>query len=310
MFRILTACTFLASTGASRIQADTASKIEWPGSSCEDLQRRFQNRLADLRETVEAIDVESDSELSTITRVRITTRMLGLIRTTRRARDCSWLLENDGDDLEEMRGVTSTLLAANPCAEAARSEMEAGNAIEHTAGQAQSLSRAISLLMSDDCELAESDQEEEEVDISMVPEAPEEQLEEAEDELQGRLNDLLEDQVEGAFIQLESHGPRSRGIAVRLGVFFIILFLMYLCFNVFALVAVFLTYFLLHLGGQLIGVNYLAHSGLVNPTTFQTVFGNGLAFLAAASFPVGMMACAYGTYRGLWVPTLNPTPLE
>merc|ERR1719389_8645 len=108
--------------------------------------------------------------------------MLGVARAARRSRDCSWLLDNDGDDLDGLRGVTGTLLASNPCSEAARAEMQAGS--EDEQAQLTSLTRAMSILLSDDCQVVEPEQAEEVEDV-------EGHLEQAEDEMQDRLNELV-----------------------------------------------------------------------------------------------------------------------
>merc|ERR1711865_39326 len=83
---------------------------------------------------------------------RVTMRTYGIIRTLRRARTCSWVTQNDSDEIEQARGIVQSLLAGNPCAEVARSELESGMSAETAAVEITSIRRAMSVLASDSCE--------------------------------------------------------------------------------------------------------------------------------------------------------------
>merc|ERR1711865_1298584 len=83
---------------------------------------------------------------------RVTMRTYGIIRTLRRARTCSWVTQNDSDEIEQARGIVQSLLAGNPCAEVARAELESGSSAETAQVEIASIRRAMSVLTSDSCE--------------------------------------------------------------------------------------------------------------------------------------------------------------
>lgn len=298
MFRVVLALATLVSARASRVINDNQQQLEmeatW-GSSCESLQTRFRDRLAAMQVDVEAIHL--DAEISTRARIRLTSRMLGVARILRRARECSWLLDNTGDDMDELHDITGTLLAANPCAAVARVEMEEGSSAEDQITQMQSLSRALSLLMSDDCELVEqTEQAEQEV---LANESPLEQMEEAEEELQDRLDELM-DEDSGSFIQVAS--TSSLTVARTVSVCLLVLMLAYTCLHVMAIVLMLLTVSLwfmvsvfygriLVLPGQTLSILDYAVVALVNVAGAGVFFG-------------GLIHCAYGLYNHLVSPYL------
>jgi len=211
MFRALCVWLSFASAVASRLQgqAETQLEIEF-GASCDNLQNRFHNQVHTLRVAIDARTSESF-----VTQARLSMRMHGMVRTLRRAQECDWVVENNSEDIEEMRGIMQDLLAGNPCADAARSELDAGASSEENAA----LGRAMIILMSDDCEVPEIQP----VDDTQTPEAG---LQQAEEGLQDSIDEIMdaEDEEGESFIQSDQAGRFQRFMR-GLGVFFLMLFL-------------------------------------------------------------------------------------
>jgi len=228
MSRTVFVSVLLAIAQAGRVQVHQTSAIQtqakW-GASCDSLQNQFHDRVTSIHASLEGVD--ETSELGGGARTRLSMRMYGIIRTLRRAKDCSWVIENDSADLEQMRGVVQHLLAGNQCAEAARSEMERGNSEENV----ESIPRAMNILLSDDCEAPE------------VPEGantdatPEELLQNAEDELEDGFDELNDGG--SAFIEMDK-SQTLRGFMRGVGVFFLMLFLVLACTAAAAVIAFFL----------------------------------------------------------------------
>jgi hypothetical protein len=214
MIRTVLVSVLLGSAQASRIQVQehnlsggqTQNKF---GATCEELQDNFHGRVAAIQSSLDGVD--ETSELSSMMRTRLTIRMHGIIRTLRRARECSWVLENNSEDLVQMRGLVQQFLAGNPCAEAARVEMQQASE-EHPEG----ISRAMGILLSDDCE---------------APTPQEITPEELEDEVQEGLDELTANSDESAFMEMDKTqraqllGRFLRGVAV----IFLMLFLVFAC---------------------------------------------------------------------------------
>lgn len=72
-----------------------------------------------------------------------------MARSLRRARTCSWVVDGNSEDIEQMRGIVQVMLAGNPCAQAARAELEAGASDESV----ESMQRAMRVLVSENCEV-------------------------------------------------------------------------------------------------------------------------------------------------------------
>jgi len=280
MFRTVIACALLTSTQASRIQVREVSESR--GASCEDLQSRFHDRVAGIQASLEGID----EQISVAQRTRIAFRMTGIMRTLRRARECQWVIENNSEDLVQMRGVVQQLLEANPCAEAARLELESGSSDENI----QSVSRAMSILVSDDCEVPAPPQEGGNIDAT-----PEELLQQAEDDLQ----DVLEgaDSEESAFIEVDNSGM-LRDFIKNVGVFFLMLFLILACTATMAAIALFLTAAVLFIGRMVVGPHFGLTAGMRRDRT-------GISSLIYLFAPIliggviGLPTCAYQLYNNL-----------
>jgi len=210
-------CWLLASSEASRIRehegSEHASHAKF-GASCDDLQSRFHDRVTAVHASLDGIDEQS--ELSFGARTRLTLRMYGMMRTLRRARECNWVIENNSEDLDQMRGTVQQLVAGNACAEAARLEMEQNS-------NAQAIPRAMMILLSDDCEVPLTP-ESENIDVT-----PEERLQEAEETLQDTLEELTSADGDGsAFVQVDK-AQTVRRFMRGVGVLFLMLFLLLAC---------------------------------------------------------------------------------
>lgn len=272
----------LSSAGASRIQthdeAHLSAKLEgeW-GASCDSLQNRFHTQVHTLREALDARTSES-----AFTQARLGMRMHAIIRTIRRAQECAWVVENDSEDIEEMHGILQELLAENPCAEAARSELEAGASTDSQ----EALPRAISILLSDDCEAAEIQP----LDDAPSPEA---QLQQQEESLQDAIDEIMTADEEGdSLIQLARAGG-FRSFMRAMGVAILLLFMLLACVavtafivGILALVAAFVVEFLTV--GSVAGF----FSGY-GPMVMGAVFGGGAVY---GGLPLGLVGCGYQTY--------------
>lgn len=280
MLRTVFVWVLLASAQANRIQLHEASQAQtkW-GTSCDDLQSRFHDRVTAIQASLEGIDEQSD--LSAAARTRLGMRMYGIIRTLRRARECSWVIENNSEDLDQMRGVVQLLLAGNQCAEAARLEMERGRSDEN----AESMTRAVGILMSDDCEVPETP---EGANTEMTPE---EQLQETEDEIQDRFDEVDTNGEGSAFIEADK-SQTFRGFMRGVGVFFLMLFLLLACTAAAAAIAFALTWGLMILSIIIWGRTAVVGRDGWGALGYLVIGTGGGAVL-------GLPSCAYQLYTNL-----------
>jgi len=280
MSRTVFVWVLLASTQASRVHvhetAENQLQAKW-GASCDSLQNQFHDRVTSIQASLEGVD--ETSELGGAARTRLSMRMYGIMRTLRRARDCSWVVENDSEDLEQMRGVVQRLLAGNQCAETARAELERGNSEENL----ESIPRAMNILLSDDCEAPEAPEG------ANTDTTPEEQLQNAEDELQDRFEEVNDDG--SAFIEMDK-SQTLRSFLRGVGVFFLMLFLLLACTATAAAIAFFLTAVTLTIlisvygNARVVGRDGWTGVGYI-------VLGTGLGGL------LGLPTCAHQLYNNL-----------
>jgi len=240
MLRSLFVLTFVTSAEASRVQTHSDLEAKW-GASCESLQNRFHTQVQTCQTALDAAN--SAESTGVVSQGRFMMRMYGISRTLRRARACAWVIDNNSEDIENMRGMTQQLLDDNPCGEAASAEMEAAAANDSPQG----IMRAISILASNDCEVSEI--QEPPGDVS-----PEQQLQEADEQAQDEIDELMDaEEAAAALIQTsqsttsrrrrQRRGPTLsisldinqlaaydwRNFMRRLGVFFLLLFLVLAC---------------------------------------------------------------------------------
>jgi len=274
---------------AIRVQVDdsVSSKSHAKfGASCDDLQNTFHDRVAAFQ-TALGPNQDLDS-LGRAAQARIMMRTYGIFRTLRRARTCDWVIENDSDDIEQARGVVQSLLDGNPCAEAARLELEAGSSAGTVELEIRAIQRAMLVLSSDTCEVVELP--EHRVDLDRTSEVDAE-MEQSEDELQDAIDNFMEDPEEGESL-LQTQFPRfMRSIGVAL----LMLFLMLACVGTAVMIGAFiglafalLTLFVLDLttgGLQLRAAGQLAQTLLIT--------GGGVGFMS------GIAECSNLLYNRL-----------
>jgi len=140
-------------TNIHQHEAEAKTKIF---ATCDDLHETFSTRLSSIQETVDGIDMQNPS-LGRADQARLVMRVYGIGRTMRRAKDCDWMVNSEGtesDNAMKVRNLVTTLIAANPCGEAARAEMTAA-ASDTEEARAVAMQRAMSILTSDTCEATE-----------------------------------------------------------------------------------------------------------------------------------------------------------
>lgn len=282
MFRtvLLSALAAFASAGRVQIVGKFESQNKF-GASCDDLQTMFQNRLNAFQTSLDAIpDMDA---MSRVSQARVMMRTSGIIRTLRRARTCAWVIQNDSDEIEQARGIVQSLLAGNPCAENARSELASGLSAETAQVELASIRRAMSILSSDSCEPTEIPEE-----AVGNSEGTDLQLTEAEDNLADAIEAMEEGQ--SSFLQTGSVRGFMRGV----GVAFLMLFLLLACASAVALIAGVIGYII-----ALLLANAGACSGMGCLGLLYIPMGGGAGGLA-----VGMAGCSYQLYTQL-LPQLN-----
>jgi len=268
----------VASTASERIQshvqrsADTNLKSNF-GASCDDLQTSFHSRLQNLQALLDAHPDVND--FTRATKTRFIMRSFGVVRTLRRARTCSWVVESESEDIQQTRAIVRALLAGNPCAEAALAELKASVSAGTPKIEIEALFRAMSVLMSDNCEPEKPDEESTTLTIGSGV-ALDEELVEAEAQAQDSVEEMVEaverDELGTSFAQTSSNSF-SRVMRV-LGVVFLALLLLLACTSAAAII------------GGLIGVAF----GLYFSTKLWSVFfaGTGIGTL------LGIGSCSLG----------------
>jgi len=202
MLRSGIASIVLALAFANRVQlhenhADS-SKSKF-GASCEELHEMFQNRLLSLQTF---IDEHPQDTFSRTSQARLYMRAFGIIRTFRRARECSWVIHGESDGMDHLAAIVQKLLAGNPCAAEARAELEMGMSAETEEVQSESVMRAISVLNSEDCQVEVSD---EGMGALMDEAEVNAQVDEMVNQAQDYGDNLMEDaDAEAAFVQVDA----------------------------------------------------------------------------------------------------------
>lgn len=278
MIRILSVSALVALVGASRVQKRVHSKNTF-GASCDDLQTSFSNRLTTFQESVDSMNVESG--VTRGTQARQTMRAYGIVRTLRRARTCSWVMDADNEDMVKARGIAQILISDNPCADAARSEMQTVSTTSAPQAQVEAMTRTMAILISDTCEASQIPDDAVSFDETMEMD---EQLGDAEESVQDGLDDLMEasEGQEDSFIQLNNFS-----LFRLLGVIFVLLFLLLACSYVAAAVLFFITFAL----GVMLGM-----LGLTAASAWLT---GGMVVQSGASllFPLSIASCAVELYQ-------------
>lgn len=287
MFRTVLALVLVPLVGASRVQVRDVDEAKF-GSSCDDLHATFRHRVDGFQDF---LDENPDLDgISRTAQARVMVRTYGIIRTLRRARTCSWVIENDSEEIEQARSIVQTLLDGNPCTEAARSELEAGASAETGELEIHSIQRTMAILSSDNCEPPEMPEQTENVENIDV----DAQLSSAEDDLQDvieELEDPVAQEVEAAFIQTNSHAGFLRGFMRAIGVAFLMLFMLLACAGAMAIISAFLV------GAISIQMGYSATTGPNGQGALRFLFHGFMGGLFGGA--VGLAGCAYQMYTQL-----------
>jgi len=294
MFRIVSASA-IASVISHRIQLnnelDDQSQLQNDfGASCADLEMMFHNRLTVIQSV---LDAQPDlNALGRATQVRLLMRSYGVLRTLRRAKTCSWVAENDGD-IAQMRDIVQTFLDVNPCAEAARAELEASVSDEASEIDVESLQRSMSILLSENCEVMEVSEEQ----VDFTSEDLDAQLSEAENDLQDNIDDLADpSESVGAFIQ--SDGRFFSGLLRRLHLAFIFIILLLACAGTAVLIGMFLFFVV---AGLLVEVIPALRRRVPDSAGFGTLWLSLASIFIAGPVGggVGLLTCSYQLYTQL-----------
>lgn len=231
MLRSGIASTVLALAFANRVQLhenDADSSKSKFGASCDELHEMFQNRVVSLQTFV---DEHPEDTFSRTSQARLYMRAFGIIRTLRRAKECSWVIDGESDDMDQLAAIVQKLLAGNPCAAEARAELDTGMSAENEEVQSESVMRAISVLNSEDCQVAVSDE-----GIGALTDEAElnAQLDEAVNQAQDYGDNLMEDaDAEAAFVQVDADTRwNARQFFRNLGVAFLFILLTLACVGV------------------------------------------------------------------------------
>lgn len=245
MFPLAICSLVFASVTAERIQSHGVTSQAKFGATCEDLQSSFHTRVAGLQTLLDAHP--DDSTFNRLTQARFTMRTLGVARTLRRARTCSWLVNGDSDDIEQMRGIVQIMLAGNPCAQVARAELQAG-ASDSTV-EMDAVRRAMAALVSDNCEATLPPDEDGPL-MNLDDEAVlESQIDQAEQQAQDRVDELMDasadEENSGAFFETRSD-VKGGGFIRRLAVVFLFLLLLLACIGAMAVIGAFIGVVLIH----------------------------------------------------------------
>jgi hypothetical protein len=277
MFRVA-ACLF-ALAAASRVERHE-HKAKW-GATCESLQASFLERLGAVRESVANMDAE---HLGRGTRARLTMRMYGIGRTMRRAStmECEWVQDQDSQHVNEARELVETLMAQNPCAEAAQAEFQKAHGVETEDERAVVMQRAMSILASDTCEPTE-------IIIEDVPEPDPAACEDVED----RAMEGVEQMVEASNGSGSSFAETNEQYAIErfirfLVVLAIFVLLVVLCTWVVVWIALFIIqYFTMLLG--MIGI-------------YSTI---GVALWERLILPPALLACGFDLFHRILDPEIG-----
>jgi hypothetical protein len=292
MFRFALALVVIASIEAGRVTVHrydvSESKAKW-GASCDHLQTTFRNRVVAFQTFLDA-NPDLDA-VSRAAQIRVMMRTYGIIRPLRRARECSWVVDNDSEEIEQARNIVQILLAGNPCAEAARSELEVGTTAVTPQDEIQSVQRAVSVLSSETCEVGELPEQTETLDEENV----DSEISNAEDGLQDAIDELESSVPEGAFIQTESSTAGVVGFMRGLAVAFLMILLLLACVTlVFAIgffIAGLLTYLMVVFSIRGSTDPSAGAIGIIIP--FAALYGGMGAGV------LGLAGCAYQLYTQL-----------
>jgi len=302
MFRIAAACLLIASVAANRVHKAVSKHESGFGASCEDLEAMFHDRVVRFQGLLDAHSDESS--FNTVTQVRFMMRSYGVVRTLRRASSCAWVVDGNGDDIQQVRSIVATLIDGNPCAETAREILAEGGSAESAEIEIQSVWRAMSVLGNDNCEVTAYEETDEMIHLD-DEETATAQLADYDAQAQDNIDemaDAMENDAGGAaFLQTDSDARTQsfRTVMRTLGVVFLMLFLLLACAGTVAIISAVLA-FTISQYTVLSWCNRCRDTGLLH--AFHAVF---FGFVPGAA--LGFAACSYQLYTQL-LPALTAAP--
>jgi len=197
------------------------------------------------------------------------------------------VVDGDSADVEQLRGIVQSMLADNPCAEAARAELETGVSAATSENESRKLAGSIFILMSDNCEVSLP----EEADAAVSEEDLEVEVSEVEATVQDGIDQLVDDE-ENAAALIQSGSSTSGSFMRGLGIAFLFILLLLVCAGSAVAITVALTIVLLILAENFRLIN--------------TSQGMGLAYIAMAFYGggfvggvLGLTGCSYQLYTHL-----------
>jgi len=281
------------SVGASRVavQVHEADQTKF-GATCDDLQNTFSSRLVGFQGFLDA-NPDLDS-VSRATEARAMVKAFGIIRTLRRARTCSWVVDNDSEELEGARSIVQALLSRNPCADVARAELEAGASAETGEIQTESLQRSMQILSSDTCEAPDAPPQGAHLAEDDLP-VLDAQLANAEDDLQDQIEEL-EDSASASFVQTKDGTGRGLvgGFFRSIGIALMMIFLLLACVGSIAIITAFILGILGHLSWRM---GLVGCGGVRCDMVLSIIWASFLGGAGAGA--VGIAGCSYQLYTQL-----------
>jgi len=210
MMRIASLAALFVASDAHRVSVvrESNSRSQF-FESCDELQTMFGTRV----DNIQAIqNSHAETAMNARTRARYTMRALGAVRILRRAKDCPWVVDGNAEDIQHVHSVAHTVLAENPCGEAA---LLALSAPAPEANQLEPLQHAVQILYSEHCEPVEETTFRTQIIDENNDEANSQMLTDAEEQAQDSVDDLMDAAVAegeslaaGAFVQTEAGAGR------------------------------------------------------------------------------------------------------
>lgn len=261
----------------------------------------FHNRVVRFQGLLDAHSDESS--FNTVTQARFMMRSYGVVRTLRRANSCAWVVDGNGDDIQQVRSIVATLIDGNPCAETAREILAEGGSADTAEIEIQSVWRAMSVLGTDNCEAAAYDETEEiHLDDEETVTAQLADLDaQAQDNIDEMADAMENDAGGAAFLQTESDARTQsfRTVMRTLGVVFLMLFLLLACAGTVAIISAMLAL-------TISQYTVLSWCPLCRDTSLLHAF-HAVMFGFVPGAALGFAACSYQLYTQL-LPALTAAP--
>jgi len=225
-FLLVRALLVVVAVDGARIKEEMDNRLDVNSDntwyrSCDTLQKRFvtgSKRLQDL------VDSTGGSETPSVkTQMHLVLKSSAILRTLRRSQACPWVVSGHADDIQAVGDVVRSVLAHNPCTSAAMAELQKMQNDDGKEGNAP-VGKAMSILLSDTCEVGEFKQPED-FDASDIVDPA--NLEIEEEVMDGIEEIMMSESANSSPSLLETHRPPASYMlkvmgAIMLGVFFVL----------------------------------------------------------------------------------------